>query len=115
MRTNGRRRRLHQDRGVRETTGSDGPTGSIDLFNKRTVPLCSGGRKVGVMDRDVNVFTSEAVLSTLTNVDFDPDRFVERIKRDIQLREQLKKKVLDAGGKVDFPDGPANFRPLCKG
>jgi len=69
------------------------------------------GRKVGVNDRDVNVFTCKAIFSTLTNVDFDPDRFVALIKRTVELREQLKAKVKQAGGKVDFPDGPAAFRP----
>ena len=48
------------------------------------------GRKVGVNDHDVNVFTDEAVFSTLTNVDFDPDRFVQLINRCVELREGLK-------------------------
>ena len=34
------------------------------------------GRQVGVKDRDVDVFTLQATFSTLTNVDFDPARFV---------------------------------------
>lgn len=34
------------------------------------------GRKVGGSDRDVNAFTVKAAFSTLTNVDFDPDRFI---------------------------------------
>ncbi len=38
------------------------------------------GRKVGVSDRDVNAFTLEAAFSTLTNVDFDPDRLVQLIR-----------------------------------
>jgi hydroxylamine reductase len=67
------------------------------------------GRKVGVNDRDINVFSCKAAFSTLTNVDFDPERFVALIKRTVELREQLKSKVKKAGGKVDFPDGPANF------
>jgi hydroxylamine reductase len=29
----------------------------------------------------------------------------------VELRERLKDKVAAAGGKVDFPDGPANFTP----
>ena len=37
------------------------------------------GRKVGVKDRDVNVFTCKALFSTLTNVNFDPERFVKLI------------------------------------
>jgi hydroxylamine reductase len=39
------------------------------------------GRKVGVVDRDVNVFTAEAAFSTLTNVNFDPARFQPMINR----------------------------------
>lgn len=69
------------------------------------------GRKVGVSDRDVNVFTAEAAFSTLTNVDFDPDRFVELIKQAVEKREHLAEKVKAAGGKVDFTDGPATFKP----
>jgi hydroxylamine reductase len=69
------------------------------------------GRKVGVNDRDVNVFTAEAAFSTLTNVDFDPARFESLIQRSVELRESLKQKVGAAGGKADFPEGPATFKP----
>ncbi len=69
------------------------------------------GRKVGVSERDINVFTAQAAFSTLTNVDFDPDRFVALINEAVEKREQLKDKVKAAGGKVDFPEGPASFTP----
>ncbi|MEE9611771.1 MAG: hydroxylamine reductase [Desulfatiglandales bacterium] len=69
------------------------------------------GRKVGVIDPDVNIFTCEAIYSTFTNVDFDPERFVPLVNRTVELRERLKDKVAAAGGKVDFLDGPANFTP----
>ncbi len=69
------------------------------------------GRKVGINDHEVNVFTVEAAFSTLTNVDFDPDRFSSLISRCVALRESLKEKVNAAGGHIDFPDGPAMFRP----
>ncbi len=69
------------------------------------------GRKVGVNDGDANVFTCEALFATLTNVDFDPERFDPLIRRSVELRESLKKKVKAAGGKVDFPDGPVTFQP----
>ena len=61
------------------------------------------GRKVGVNDRDNNIFTVQAAFSTLTNVDFDPDRFVALINEAVEKREQLKDKVKAAGGKVDIP------------
>ncbi|MEW6658134.1 MAG: hydroxylamine reductase [Thermodesulfobacteriota bacterium] len=69
------------------------------------------GRKVGVNDGEVNVFTVKAAFSTLTNVDFDPARFVKLINQSVQLREGLKAKVKAAGGQGDFPGGPAAFQP----
>jgi hydroxylamine reductase len=69
------------------------------------------GRKVGVIDRDVNVHTVQALFATLTNVDFDAKRFVEHINRCIALREGLKKKVKAAGSNVDFASGPAAYQP----
>jgi hydroxylamine reductase len=69
------------------------------------------GRKVGVTDRDVNVLTVQAAFSTLTNVDFDPDRFQKLIHQAAEKREQLKQKVKAAGGNIDLPDGAATFSP----
>ncbi|MBI5570148.1 MAG: hydroxylamine reductase [Desulfomonile tiedjei] len=69
------------------------------------------GRKVGVVDRAANVFTVQALFSTLTNVDFDADRFVPLINQCVELREALKAKVRAAGGTVDFPEAAASFKP----
>jgi hydroxylamine reductase len=70
-----------------------------------------GGRKVGVVDDEVNVFTCKAAFSTLTNVNFDPARFQPLINQAVELRENLKEKVKAAGGRVDFSEGPATFKP----
>ena len=69
------------------------------------------GRKVGVSDPEVDRFTAKALFSTLTNVDFDPDRFVELINETVKHREALKEKVRSAGGKTGFTQGPAVFKP----
>ena len=69
------------------------------------------GRKVGISVRDVNVFTVKAAFSTLTNVDFDADRFHELIHQAATLRESLKKQVKAAAGPTDWPEGPATFQP----
>jgi len=69
------------------------------------------GRKVGVSDNDTNVFTVKAAFSTLTNVDFDPDRFMDLIRQSTTLREKLKTQVESAGGNVGWSDGPATFQP----
>ncbi len=69
------------------------------------------GRKVGVVDDAVNQLTVEAVFSTLTNVDFDPDRFVSMLQEIVRRREALKEKVRAAGGNTASADGPATFTP----
>jgi hydroxylamine reductase len=73
--------------------------------------VAQAGRKAGVTDRDINIFTVKAVFSTLTNVDFDPDRFLMLIHEAAKKRDQLREKVVSAGGTVDLPDGPAGFIP----
>lgn len=82
------------------------------IYSLKGLSLCAiEGRKVGVNDGEVNAFTAEAAFSTLTNVDFDRDRFSSLIKRSVELRERLKGKIKAAGGKTDFPSGPASFNP----
>ena len=85
-----------------------------DLLNytvKGLSQVAVEGRKVGVNEPEVNRFTSKAIFSTLTNVDFDPERFVELIHQAVELRDQLKAKVKAAGGNIDFGEGPATFKP----
>src|SRR4030043_1598987 len=69
------------------------------------------GRRLGIKDRTINLFTCEALFSTLTNVNFDPSYFVKLIHRCVEMREDLKKKVQSAGGQVSFTEGPAIFKP----
>ena len=69
------------------------------------------GRKVGVNEKEVNVFTCGATFATLTNVNFDPKVLADKVRKCVKLRESLKAKVKAAGGNVDFADGPATFQP----
>lgn len=64
-------------------------------------------RKAGISDSEINKYTCEATFSTLTNVDFDADRFVTLIKQGVLYRDRLKAQV-DAS---QLPDGPATFVP----
>ena len=69
------------------------------------------GSKVGIEDEEVNTFTGEAVFSTLTNVNFDPERFAALIRKAAELRDGLKAKVAAANGNTDFPYDCAAFTP----
>ncbi len=69
------------------------------------------GRKVGVVDHEAAVFTNESLFATLTNVDFDEDRFPPLINKAVEYRDKLRDRVKAAGGKVDFSDDAATFKP----
>jgi hydroxylamine reductase len=62
-------------------------------------------RSKGIVENEVNIFTVKALFSTLTNVDFDADRFVKLINQCVEMREKLKKKT---GNSIN--DGPAAFK-----
>ncbi len=66
--------------------------------------------KAGISDTKVNQFACEAIFSTLTNVDFDPDRFVALIREGVKLRDGLKAKAEAAGVQIGS-DGPVGFAP----
>ncbi len=69
------------------------------------------GRKEGISDGDINVFTVRAAFSTLTNVDFDPNRFIALIHQAVTERERLKGQVKAAGGRTSWSEGAAAFQP----
>ncbi|SHK58325.1 hydroxylamine reductase [Desulforamulus aeronauticus] len=71
------------------------------------------GNKLGISDREAGRFTAEAIFSTLTNVNFDAARFVTLINQCVSYREEMKKKVAEAGGNVNFADPSASFQPAA--
>ncbi len=69
------------------------------------------GRKHGVIDNEVDDFAVDALFSTLTNVNFDPERFAEMINKGVDLREKLKAKISLNGGNAGLTDDSATFVP----
>ncbi|MEN6438070.1 MAG: hydroxylamine reductase [Syntrophobacter sp.] len=68
------------------------------------------GRKCGVREQEMGAFTCKALFSTLTNVNFDEQYFMDAIPKTVALREKLKEKVAAAGGKKDYAGLAANFQ-----
>lgn len=75
--------------------------------------VATEARRLGISDRAANVFTCEALFSTLTNVNFDEKYFLAAIPKAVSIREDLKAKVKAAGGKADFTQAPATFQPAA--
>ena len=69
------------------------------------------GHSLGIRDTDMDHFTCEAIFSTLTNVNFDPERFVVLIQETVTHRDALKKRIQAVESGVRFPEGPATFSP----
>ncbi len=63
-------------------------------------------RKKGIIDSEVNAFTTDALFSTLTNVNFDEESTAALVRRAVELRERLKEKA-----KVSIDSDATNFIP----
>jgi hydroxylamine reductase len=53
-------------------------------------------RELGVTDEEVDRFVMEGLFSTVTNVNFDPERFVAKVKKGLELRDSLRDRFLEA-------------------
>jgi len=58
------------------------------------------GRKVGIIDSNVDKNITENLFITITNANFDRDSILDKVKYTLKIREQLKAKVIKAGGTV---------------
>jgi hydroxylamine reductase len=67
------------------------------------------GRKVGVVDNNVDKYVTENLFSTITNANFDREALLNRVKETLKLREELKEKVTKAGGQVEEAKGLSAF------
>jgi hydroxylamine reductase len=69
------------------------------------------GRKVGIVNKKIDVLTCEALFATLTNVNFDPKRFAGLIKDCVALKDDMIEAVRASGGKINLVHAAANFKP----
>ncbi len=71
----------------------------------------AAARKVGVILKEADVLLCEGLFATLTNVDFDIDRFPPLINKAVELREQIKERLAAAGGRIESTHEAATFTP----
>ena len=73
--------------------------------------LAREGREAGITDPETDRFTAKALFTIVTNVNFDPERYLEYIREAARQRENMKEKVQAAGAKADFNTPSVNFEP----
>ena len=65
----------------------------------------------GARDAEVDAFTPHAWFTTLTNVNFDADRFIALITRALALRDKAKALAIGAGADLANLPEPATWNP----
>jgi len=82
---------------------------------KAVSQFASKARTVGIRDHEADVFAVEALFTTVTNVNFDPERLKVLILRGTRIRDKVKSFYEDgcrkAGVTPEKFDGPAAFVP----
>jgi len=77
--------------------------------------LAHRGRALGVRDREIDLFVIQALFSTITNVNFDPQRLVDLLRQAAELRDRARAKLeaaaREAGVTLEEIDGPACWAP----
>ncbi len=73
--------------------------------------IAMAGYEAGVSDHDAQVFTTEALFTTVTNVDFDPEHLAAVIREGDEVKRALRAKVEAAGGTVDETKPGVVFTP----
>lgn len=58
-------------------------------------------RALKAVDHTADRFILDGLFMTITNANFDKQRFIDKIKAAIELREQLKQTFLAKGGKIE--------------
>ena len=57
-------------------------------------------RELGIENDNVNKFIVDGLFMTITNANFDHERFVIKIREGLKLREEMKRLLIKAGGKL---------------
>ncbi|MBU0985349.1 MAG: hydroxylamine reductase, partial [candidate division Zixibacteria bacterium] len=73
--------------------------------------------KLGARDRDIDIFVTEALFTTVTNVNFDPDSIAVMVRRAAELRDRARTLYFDVCQKAaQAPEtltGPAEWIPAA--
>jgi len=71
------------------------------MFVLRGISIYSTrARELSIENATVNKFVVDGMFMTITNANFDQDRFVEKIREGLKLREEIRNQFLSAGGKL---------------
>ena len=72
------------------------------IYLMKGLSICSLElKKANLTDERADKFIIEGLFSTVTNVNFDKEYFIEKITEGIELREQIKSRLRENGIQID--------------
>ncbi len=104
---------------VRGVCGKDAETAALqDVLMHVTKGIsmyAHRARALGARERDVDLFVIEALFTTVTNVNFDPERIADLIRRGVDVRDRAQRLYEDACATAkrepEALRGPAVWQP----
>ncbi len=104
---------------VQGVCGKDAETAALQdllIYATKGIAMCAHrARELGAVNRNINIFTNEALFSTITNVNFDPERLRERLNEAAGMRDRARGLYEDAcrkaGKTPEALSGPAAWKP----
>jgi len=88
--------------------GVCGKTSDVANLQDLLMYLCKGIshysvrlREMGVESAEVNKFVTDSLFMTITNANFDRDRFITRLNQAIDLREATRALFISKGGRIE--------------
>jgi len=103
---------------VRGVCGKDATTAKLqDLLiwvTKGISQYAHRARKLGVLDAAIDRFVLEALFTTVTNVNFDPDRLVDLLSEAAKKRDRAKALYVKVAKEPEELTGPAAWVPATE-
>ncbi|WP_125153514.1 hydroxylamine reductase [Clostridium rectalis] len=67
------------------------------------------GREVGIINKEVDNFITEGLFATITNANFNRNVFIKKIKKGLNLREELKNQIIKSGVNIKPSNSNENW------
>jgi len=88
--------------------GVCGKTADVANLQDLLMYLCKGIshftvrlREMGIENAEVNKFITDSLFMTITNANFDRDRFITRVNQAIDTRDSMRALFISKGGKIE--------------
>ncbi len=99
--------------------GKDAPTATLQDLLIYAIEGVAGyarrARELGKSDREVDVFVVESLFTTITNVDFDPERVAQYVRKAAEIRDKAKAMyeaaAKEKGQEPETLGGPSAWQP----